>query len=72
MTMNLLLNFAELAVIQILMYYFLSSLPRDVYRAKWCYPAVFLLSAREDFEDKFLAGGTGSGKPEGGYAVSIL
>ena len=42
MTMNLLLNFAELAVIQILMYYFEAAFKRGL-PGKWCYPAVFLL-----------------------------
>lgn len=43
MTVNILLNVAELIVIQTMIYYFLSRLPREIYRPKWCYPAVFLL-----------------------------
>lgn len=61
LTMNLLLNFAELAVIQILMYYFLSSLPREVYRAKWCYPAVFLLYGMLLYYVIYQSGNTGAG-----------
>ncbi|MFQ6826746.1 MAG: hypothetical protein ACLRUZ_07425 [Faecalimonas sp.] len=38
MVVNVWLNFVELIVIQTMIYYFLSCLPRNIHRPKWCYP----------------------------------
>ena len=43
LVVNVWLNFVELIVIQTMIYYFLSCLPRNIHRPKWCYLVVFFL-----------------------------
>mgnify|MGYP000143346909 CR=1 FL=1 len=43
LAVNVWLNFVELIVIQTMIYYFLSCLPRNIHRPKWCYLVVFFL-----------------------------
>ena len=43
LAVNVWLNFVELIVIHTMIYYFLSCLPRNIHRPKWCYLVVFFL-----------------------------
>lgn len=61
LVVNVWLNFVELIVIQTMIYYFLSCLPRNIHRPKWCYLVVFFLHSMTFCYVIYRWGNTGAG-----------